>query len=103
MSKYDIINGCPAVIIQKIMFYTYILESIKTKNLYVGYTVDLRRRFEEHNQGLNVSTRPYAPWKIIYYEACLNENDAKRRERYFKKSEGRKTFKLRLREYFHDN
>ena len=83
------------------MFYVYILESIKNRNLYIGYTNDLRKRFEEHNRGLNFSTKPYLPWRLIYYEACLNIEDAKRRERYFKKSEGRKAIKLRLKEYFY--
>jgi len=63
-----------------IMFYVYILESIVSGNIYIGYTKDLRKRFEEHNRGLNVSTKPYLPWRLIYYEACLNEIDARRRE-----------------------
>jgi len=83
-----------------IMFYVYILESIKNKNLYIGYTIDLRRRFQEHNQKENFSTRPYAPWKLIYYEACLDEKDAKRREKYLKTSQGRRLIKRRLKEYF---
>lgn len=83
-----------------IMFYVYILKSIKSDNLYIGCTSDLKKRFKEHNDGLNISTKPYLPWSLIYYEACLNKADAVRRERYFKKSEGRKAFKMRLREYF---
>ncbi len=86
-----------------IMFYTYILESEKNKNLYIGYTNDLKRRLGEHNQGLNISTKPYIPWKLIYYEACLEKEDAERREAYFKKSEGRKAFKMRLRKHFSSN
>jgi putative endonuclease len=67
--------------------------------LYVGYTSDLKSRLSEHNQGLNLSTKRYMPWKIIYYEACLNEEDAKRRERYFKTTQGRRSLRLRLKEY----
>lgn len=33
---------------------------------------DLRKRVKEHNNGLNFSTKPYLPWQLIYYEACLN-------------------------------
>ena len=84
------------------MFYTYCLESEKYDELYFGYTNDLKRRFKEHNQKLNFSTRRYAPWKLIYYEACLNENDAKRREGYLKTSQGRKIMKLRLKEYLYE-
>jgi len=83
------------------MFYNYVLQSEKNKNLYVGYTGDLRKRLKEHNQGLNRSTKPYSPWKLIYYEACLNENDAKRREIYLKTSQGQRLLKRRLKEYFY--
>ena len=84
-----------------IMFYNYILQSIKNKNLYVGYTKDLKKRIQEHNQGLNQSTKIYRPWKLIYYEACLNEEDAKRREHYLKTSQGQRLLKRRLKEHFY--
>jgi putative endonuclease len=84
------------------MFYTYILESLKEKELYIGYTSDLIKRFKEHNLGLNKSTKRYMPWKIIYYEACINIEDAKRREQYFKTSQGRRLLKRRLKEYFYN-
>ncbi|KKR45349.1 MAG: Excinuclease ABC subunit C [Parcubacteria group bacterium GW2011_GWA2_40_14] len=82
------------------MFYTYILKS-KSGELYIGCTSDLKRRFVEHNQGLNPSTKRYRPWVIIYYECCLNKVDAKRRERYFKTTQGRRLLKRRLKEYFY--
>lgn len=85
------------------MFYVYCLESLINGNHYFGYTKDIKRRFKEHNQKLNFSTKRYAPWKLIYYEACLNENDAKRREKYFKTSQGRKMLKLRIKEYLYEN
>jgi putative endonuclease len=70
------------------MFYVYILQSNKNKELYIGYTSDLKRRIVEHNQGLNFSTKRYMPWSIIYYEACKEETDAKRREKYLKTTQG---------------
>jgi len=84
------------------MFYIYCLESEKNNELYFGYTNNLKRRFKEHNLGLNFSTKRYAPWKLIYYEACINEEDAKRREKYLKTSQGQKMMKLRLKEYFYE-
>jgi len=48
------------------MFYNYVLQSEKNNSLYVGYVADLRKRLKEHNQGLNKSTKPYRPWKLIY-------------------------------------
>ena len=67
----------------------------------MGYTTDLRKRLKEHNQGLNQSTKPYRPWKLIYYEACLDREDAKRREDYLKTSQGQRLLKRRLKEYLY--
>lgn len=84
------------------MFYVYILEAVNYKErYYVGYSEDLKKRLEEHNNGKNFSTKLYFPWKIIYYEARLNEKDAKRREKYLKTTQGRRMLKLRLKEYFY--
>ena len=82
------------------MFYVYVLESLKNKNLYFGYTEDLKKRLKEHNSGRNFSTRPHIPWSIIYYEACLEKDDATRREKYLKTTQGKKMLKLRLSKYF---
>ncbi len=83
------------------MFYVYGLQSEKDMHqLYFGYTNDLKKRIIEHNKGLNISTKPYLPWKLIYYEACLLESDARRREKYLKTSVGRRMLKKRLKDYF---
>lgn len=82
-------------------YYVYVLESQIYSELYVGYTDDLRARFREHNRGLNKSTERYIPWELIYYEACLNKVDARRREKYFKTNQGRRLLKRRLKEYFY--
>ena len=84
------------------MFYVYVLQSLPFKDeFYIGFTTDLKNRLKEHNQKQNFSTERYAPWKLIYYEACLNGVDAKRREKYFKASQGRRLLKLRLKEYIY--
>ncbi len=82
-------------------FYVYLLKSAKGDNLYVGYTADLRKRLQEHNHGMNFSTKPYIPWKLIHYEAYRNEKDAKRREKYLKTSQGSRLLKRMLKEYFY--
>ena len=82
-------------------FYTYILESLMDKKLYIGYTHDLRKRIEEHKKGKSSPTKTRLPLMLIYYEACLNETDAKRRERYLKTTKGRRFLGLRLKEYGH--
>ncbi|HEV7424460.1 MAG TPA: GIY-YIG nuclease family protein [Candidatus Paceibacterota bacterium] len=83
------------------MFYIYILESTKDKNLYIGYTSDLKNRIKEHNQGLNFSTKRYGTWKIIYYEACREETDARRREKYLKTTQGNRLIKRRIKDYLY--
>lgn len=82
------------------MFYNYVLQSLKLGNLYIGKTTDLKKRLIEHNNGMNRSTRPYTPWKLIYYEACLNYEDSRRRENYLKTSQGGRLLKRRLKDYF---
>jgi len=82
------------------MFYVYVLESLKNKDLYFGYTSDLKKRIKEHNSGENFSTKFHKPWNLIYYEACLKREDATRREKYLKTTQGKKMFKLRLGKYF---
>lgn len=66
------------------MFYTYVLISEKDGNLYTGFTKNLKVRFEQHNKGQVESTRGRRPMKLIYYEACLNQEDATHREKYWR-------------------
>jgi len=83
-----------------VMFYVYCLQSKKDpEEFYFGFTSDLKNRLKEHNSGHNFSTKKYMPWKLIYYEACLIESDAIRREKYLKTSMGRRMFKKRIKDY----
>ena len=66
------------------MFYVYILKSKKDLELYTGSTNDLKRRFEEHNNGKVFSTRLRVPFELIYYEAYKSEKDARIREHNLK-------------------
>ena len=84
------------------MFYTYVIQSKKDKKWYTGYTSNLRERFKQHNNGEVQSTKGRGPFELIYYEACINEKDALRREKYLKTSQGRGMLKRRLKEYFYE-
>ena len=79
------------------MHYVYVLHSTKDQNLYTGVTSDLSRRLEEHNRGYVRSTKHRRPLTLIYYEACLNEEDADRREKYLQSGIGKSYLKQRLR------
>jgi len=66
------------------MFYMYILKSLEDDKLYIGSTNNLRKRVKKHNSGLNKSTKSRSPFKLIYYEAYTNEEDARHREHNLK-------------------
>ena len=78
------------------IFYTYVLISEHDKKFYVGFTKDLERRMDEHNAGLVTSTKQRRPLKLAYYEACMNQNDALKREKYFKSGYGRRFLNNRI-------
>ncbi len=81
------------------MYYTYVIQSRKDKRFYTGSTKDLQKRFDEHNSGKISSTRNRGPFVLIYYEACLNEQDARAREKYLKSGMGKRYLKNRLKRF----
>ena len=82
------------------MYYVYVSHSEKDGKLYTGYTKDLKLRFEQHQNGQVESTKNRRPFKLIYYEACLNQKDALKREKYLKTHYGKMFLKNRLKSYF---
>ena len=80
-------------------YYTYVLKSELDGNFYTGYTQDLNRRFEEHNNGKVKSTKDRRPLFLIYFEACLNQQDAIHREKYLKSFHGKMFLRNRLKSY----
>ena len=84
------------------MFYTYVMFSGVDKKFYIGFTTDLSKRLEEHQRGAVASTTHRRPVTLIYYEACLNEKDAIKREKYFKTGFGRGFLRNRLETYLKD-
>ena len=81
------------------MLYTYVLKSEKDGKNYVGFTKNLKLRFELHNKGKVQSTKDRRPLKLIYYEACLSQEDATKREKYLKTIYGKRYIKSRLKSY----
>lgn len=82
-------------------YYVYVLISEIDNLFYTGYTRDLRKRLSEHDSGKVNSTRHRRPLKLIYFEGCLNQQDATRREKYLKSGNGKIYLKSRLRNYFY--
>jgi putative endonuclease len=81
------------------MYYTYVIQSEKDGRFYTGFTGNLRNRLKEHNSGKVASTKNRGPFKVLYYEACLNEQDATAREKYLKSGMGKRYLKNRLKRF----
>jgi putative endonuclease len=67
----------------KVVYYVYVITD--EKEIYIGYSSDLRKRIEAHNKGLNRSTKNRS-WRLVYYEAYSSEKDARKREEALKQS-----------------
>ncbi len=71
------------------MYYVYILQSLKTKRLYIGHTDNLARRMDEHNTSRGGKyTRQNGPWKLVYSEEHPDRSSAANRERHLKSTRG---------------
>jgi len=79
------------------MYYVYIL-LLNNKQLYTGYTDDLKRRIYEHKIGKVKFTSKRLPIKLIHYEAYILKSDAKRREKFLKTTEGKRLLKLQIKD-----
>ena len=84
------------------MNYVYVLHCAKDKGFYIGYTKDLKKRFEQHTKGRSIATKYRLPVKLIYYEAFLNNTDARSREEYLKSGYGRQQLKDILKNFLRD-
>ena len=66
-----------------------VIQSESDRGLYIGMSGGLRRRFKEHQSGDSQSTKGRRPWKLNYYEAYLEKQDAAGREVFLKSGGGR--------------
>ena len=80
-------------------YFTYVLLSEVDKKFYTGYTSNLMQRFDQHNNGQVTSTKHRRPLTLIYYEACLNQEDALKREKYLKTFYGKMFIHKRIKSY----
>ena len=80
-------------------YYVYVLKSKLDGKFYTGFTSDIDKRLNEHNSGKVSSTRSRIPLEIVYFEFCLNIDDAIHREKYLKTTYGKRYLKTRLKNY----
>jgi putative endonuclease len=81
------------------VFYVYVLRSEADLSLYIGYTSDLKKRLTQHKKGAAAATSHGGPWKLIYYEAYVEQADALGRERYLKSGGGRRFLRAQSSHY----
>ncbi|MCH8888830.1 GIY-YIG nuclease family protein [Patescibacteria group bacterium] len=81
------------------MYYVYLLKNKKDKKMYTGSTNNLRKRLKEHNDKKSTWTKASTPWQLIYYEACLNGDDARSREKYLKSGTGKRYLNNRIKRF----
>jgi len=72
------------------MYWTYILESLKTRKYYIGSTNNLERRLSDHNRGKDHFSKCGKPWKLIYKKGFSTRDEAVVFERYLKSLKKRK-------------
>ena len=64
--------------------FVYLLRSLADGKFYLGWTTDVQRRLQEHNEGKSFYTNSRGPWELMYYETYANTELAKLRERKLK-------------------
>jgi len=75
------------------MFYVYILRSIKDKRKYIGFTNNLIRRIQQHNNGKCIATKNRRPFELIFSEEFETRQEAANKEKFFKTGKGREYIK----------
>ena len=78
------------------MYYAYVLFSEQHNRFYKGHCENIEIRLQQHNSGHTKSTKPYIPWKIVYFESFDTRELAIKREQYFKSAAGRRFIKKQL-------
>ena len=78
------------------MWFVYIIKGVENSFIYIGSTNDLKRRLNEHNEGLTQSTKHDAPFEMDAYIAVKTEGKAKESEKYFKTGSGKAFLKKRF-------
>jgi putative endonuclease len=81
------------------MHYVYLLRSLRDDGFYIGYSSNLRRRLRQHSEGNSFATSYRGHWKLIYYEAYLEQANALGRETYLKSGAGGRFLQSQLKNY----
>jgi putative endonuclease len=66
------------------MYFVYVIQSRKSKKLYIGVSYNLLRRLHEHNSPFNTGYTKNNQWEILYVEGYLKKDIAYHREKMLK-------------------
>ena len=72
------------------MYAVYAIASINSKYVYVGLTSNLQKRLARHNNRFEKTTKPYAPFILIYSEVIGDRPTARIKEKYLKSRSGKR-------------
>jgi putative endonuclease len=75
------------------MYYVYVLQSLKDHRYYIGFTTDVEARLRFHNAGSQRSTRDRIPFRLVLYETFATKEEALKREKQIKSWKGGAAFK----------
>ena len=74
-------------------YYVYILKSLKDDGLYIGQTININRRINEHKNGKVQSTKARRPLKLLSYKILDSRKEAVNYEKNLKKGCNREKLK----------
>jgi len=74
-------------------YSVYAIKSIDENYIYVGMSLDVKKRLNEHNLGKTQSTRPHRPSRLIYQEFVGSRSEVRLREKYLKSGVGKEFLK----------
>jgi len=66
------------------MAWVYVLRNSITDRYYIGSTIDLKRRFQQHISGNTRTTRILGTKELVYTEQYQTEKEARTREKQLK-------------------
>ena len=91
--------GASAVEAEVVVYYFYVLQFVKNKKFYYGFTNDLKRGITDHKSKQLSFTSRNGEFTLVFYEAYLNKKDAQEAEKYFKTGHGREVLREKLKYY----
>ena len=74
--------------VQRFMFYVYIIQSQKDKSYYTGFSEDLEERIKDHNWLGSTYSKTKAPFELIWFCNFRDKKKALDFEKYLKQGSG---------------